>query len=197
MAEENTQNQGQKKNVIDLSKAMNNEQATADTGTNEDILAREAELLGPTPQGAGAASSAAKPGAGQPAGAKPAGTAAAAAKFNIPAVVKDHYPALIPLILETESMDDQERDYWFQMLPIMTDEQIDKLKEILLSEKEQLAKLDADYEAELKKIDEKHLQEWKQFEQKQKTEEIQKKEAAAQVQEQETEEELLNKLQNL
>jgi len=188
MADENTQNQGNKKNVIDLSAAMD----------NEDILAREAELLGTNPQGSGAATAAgAQPPAGQPAAAKPVATAAAAAKFNIPAVVKDHFPALIPLIIETESMDDEERDYWFQMIPIMTDEQIDKLKEILVSEKEQLAALDTEYEAELKKIDEKHLQEWTEYEQKQKTDEIQKKEAATQAQEQQTEEDLLNKLQNL
>ena len=69
---------------------------------------------------------------GQSAGA--AGTAGAGSqgddifsKFDIPETVKQQYPDLIPLILQTESMTDDERQYWFQILPIMTDEQVKKL----------------------------------------------------------------------
>lgn len=123
--------------------------------------------------------------------------AAAAAKFHIPLLVKEKYPDLVPLIIETESMDDEEREYWFQILPIMTEDQIDKFRKILLSEKAQLEKLDAEYEQELAKINQKHLIEWKEFETKQKQEEITAKEVKAEKAEVPLEEDLLKKLQEL
>ena len=94
-------------------------------------------------------------------------------------------------------MDDEEREYWFQILPIMTEDQIQKFRDILISEKEQLAKLDAEYEEELSKINDKHLQEWQAFESKQQRIELGKKEEAAEAQEAASEEELLKKLENL
>jgi len=176
-------------NPIDLSAVQNNEQKAA---IDESILASEEALLSkPT------ATPATGPSTGAPGGAQPVVTAQDEAKFHIPAVVRDKYPELISLIIRTESMDDEEREYWFQMIPIMTNEQILKLRDILISEKEQLAKLDSEYEQELKKIDEKHLQEWQEFEIKQKKEEIAKNEAAKEKEEKATEEELLKKLQNL
>ena len=103
---------------------------------------------------------------GQSAGA--AGTAGAGSqgddifsKFDIPETVKQQYPDLIPLILQTESMTDDERQYWFQILPIMTDEQVKKLREILDNEKKQLENLDKKYDKEVKKINDKHVIEWK------------------------------------
>ena len=71
------------------------------------------------------------------AGTAPAG-AAPATKFEIPETVRAQYPDLVPLILETESMNDDERRYWFQILPIMTPEQVLKLRDILANEKKQL-----------------------------------------------------------
>lgn len=118
-------------------------------------------------------------------------------KFDIPQFVKDNYPDLIPLIIETESMNDDERQYWFSILPIMTTEQINKLREILLNEKTQLQKLDSDYAKELKRINDKHLAEWKGFEMKEKWSKIKKAEAAAEEEEKQNEEEILKKLQEL
>lgn len=118
-------------------------------------------------------------------------------KFEIPETVKQQYPDLIPLILGTESMNDDERQYWFQILPIMTDEQVGKLREILTNEKSQLAQLDKNYEAELKQINKKHVSEWKAFEAKEKREKLGKAEAGAEKTEKEEEEGLLKKLQGL
>jgi hypothetical protein len=87
-------------------------------------------------------------------------------EYTIPKAAQDKYPDLIALIKETESMNDDEREYWFQILPIMTDEQVEKLRKILANEKEQLAKLDKEYEKELNKLNEKHLLEWQDFESK-------------------------------
>lgn len=118
-------------------------------------------------------------------------------KFEIPETVKQQYPDLIPLILSTESMNDDERQYWFQILPIMTDEQVGKLREILANEKKQLKKLDENYEAELKLINQKHVSEWKTYEVKEKREKWQAAESHAEKTEKEKEEDLLKKLQGL
>jgi hypothetical protein len=59
--------------------------------------------------------------------------------------VKTKFPAIVELILASESMDDDERNYWFGVLPIMTKSQISELKDILVTEKEKLAAIDAKY----------------------------------------------------
>lgn len=177
MADSNAQSDDDK--VINLAKVQ---QLEKDAAMDEDILAAEDDLLGlgkPQKDQGGAA------------------TKGKASKFHIPAVVKQEYPDLIPLILQTESMDDEEREYWFQILPIMTTDQVQKLREILISEKQQLAKLDAEYEEELAKINEKHLAEWQTFESQQQREELAKKEVAHEKEEAAIEEDLLNKLADL
>lgn len=66
-------------------------------------------------------------------------------KFVIPEIVKKQYPDLIPLILESESMTDNEREYWFSLLPIMTLDQVNRLRGILQNEKKQLSDLEKKY----------------------------------------------------
>lgn len=118
-------------------------------------------------------------------------------KFAIPKLVVEKYPDLVELIKTTESMDDQEREYWFQILPIMTDDQINKFRNILETEKKQLADLDKEYEDELNRLNEKHLIEWKEFESKEKSRAIQQAEAASDQQEKQLEEDLLAKLSDV
>jgi hypothetical protein len=118
-------------------------------------------------------------------------------KFAIPKIVREKYPDLIELIKVTESMDDQERQYWFQIMPVMTPEQIEKFRGILITEKQQLAELDKEYEDELNKLNEKHLLEWKEFESKEKSKAIKEAEAKSSVEEKQLEEDLLAKLSNV
>ncbi|MBD3270753.1 hypothetical protein GF376_04460 [Candidatus Peregrinibacteria bacterium] len=118
-------------------------------------------------------------------------------KYAIPKIVWDKYPDLIKLIKETESMDDEEREYWFQVLPIMTDHQVEKFKKILITEKQQLAELDKEYEQELQKLNEKHMLEWKEFEVKEKRAELEQKEQAHEEEEEDVEAELLAKLSQI
>ena len=73
-------------------------------------------------------------------------------KYIIPRLVREKFPDLVKLIYETESMNDEEREYWMQIMPIMTEDQIVKFREILVNEKQQLSKLDKDYEAEMARI---------------------------------------------
>lgn len=77
-------------------------------------------------------------------------------KFGISEDFAKKNPVLVDLILRTESMKDEERKYWFQLLPIMSEEQAQKLQNILQNEKDQLAELDKKYEAEVAKLNEKH-----------------------------------------
>ncbi len=76
------------------------------------------------------------------------------------------YKELVDLILATESMDDDERQYWFDIMPSMTDEQIDRLYNILDTEKKKLEKLEEKYQEEIKNLNEKHLIEWQEFQMK-------------------------------
>jgi len=170
--------------IIDLSQIQDSEQKAA---LGDDILSLEDELLGSGSKPAATGTSASGTKKAQP----------LESKFHIPQAVKNENPDLIPLILNTESMDDEEREYWFQILPIMTLDQIAKFKNILITEKQQLAKLDEEYETELAKINEKHLQEWQEFESKQARTARQQQEQTQEAQESSTEEDLLKKLQEL
>jgi len=113
---------------------------------------------------------------------------------RIPEEIRKKYPDLAALMAGTESMTQEERDYWFQIMPIMTDDQVQKLRNILIHEKEQLAKLDTEYEAELAKLNDKHVLEWKEKEQREKREQIKTAESAEEVQEKANEDALLKQL---
>jgi len=86
--------------------------------------------------------------------------------FYISDEIQTKYPELIKLILETESMDDDERQYWFDIMPSMTDSQIDRLYNILETEKKKLEELEVKYQKEIKSLNEKHLIEWQEFQMK-------------------------------
>jgi hypothetical protein len=88
------------------------------------------------------------------------------------------YSELINLILETESMENDEKQYWFDIMPSMTDDQIDRLFNILDTEKKKLDALNDKYKDEIKKLNEKHLIEWQEFQLK----DSKKKVAMAQAQ---------------
>ena len=65
--------------------------------------------------------------------------------FTIADDIHSKYSELIKLILNTESMDDDERQYWFDIMPSMTDSQVDRLYNILETEKKKLEELEVKY----------------------------------------------------
>ena len=65
--------------------------------------------------------------------------------FVIPASLQEREPELVDLILKSESMDDGERQYWFNLLEVMNEEQVEKLRGILTREQEKLAAIDKKY----------------------------------------------------
>ena len=86
--------------------------------------------------------------------------------FQIDDEMQAKYSELIKMILATESMDDDERQYWFDIMPSMTDEQIDRLFNILDTERRKLEELELKYQEEIKRLNEKHLIEWQEFQMK-------------------------------
>ena len=117
-------------------------------------------------------------------------------KFGIPEDFIQKNPVLIDLILKTESMKDEERKYWFQLLPMMSEDQVKKLQNILQNEKDQLAELDQKYAAEVEKLNQQKSN-WDPEAFKKKKEEIRKKEADEEVGEANEEADILNQLENL
>jgi hypothetical protein len=52
---------------------------------------------------------------------------------------------LVILVMQSKSMDDGERQYWFNLYDVMTAEQVEKLRDILKREKIRLAEIDKKY----------------------------------------------------
>lgn len=88
--------------------------------------------------------------------------------FTILDEIQIKYPELVELVLGSESIDNNEKQYWFDILPSMTDEQIDRLFNILMTERKQLEELNIKYQEEIKTLNEKHLIQWQSL-QSQKT----------------------------
>lgn len=82
---------------------------------------------------------------------------------------------LSPLIHNTESMDEKEKQYWFDILPYMLESQIGKLLEILGIERRKMIQLEIKYQEEIKSLNEKHLKEWNQLQKKSGTKKIRNK----------------------
>lgn len=68
--------------------------------------------------------------------------------IKIPDAVRENFPDLIPQIMASPSMDDDERNYWFSVLPIMSPDQIAELRDILASEQKKQARENPSDEAE-------------------------------------------------
>ncbi|MFA6079890.1 MAG: hypothetical protein WC753_00200 [Candidatus Gracilibacteria bacterium] len=98
--------------------------------------------------------------------------------FTILDELQAKHPELIKLILATESMDDSERQYWFDILPSMNDDQVKRLYDILETEKKKLDELEQKYQKEIESLNQKHTTEWQALEMKKQKEAIAAKEAA-------------------
>ncbi len=79
-----------------------------------------------------------------------ASTGTGATGVNPPAVfvpleTEQKHGEIVKMVLASESMDDAERQYWIDILPIMTQDQLQQLQSILTQEHDQLAAIDAKY----------------------------------------------------
>ena len=65
--------------------------------------------------------------------------------FEVPEKFLNQYPELVAMILRSESMNDSERQYWFNLTEVMNTEQVEKLRGILTRERQKLAEIEAKY----------------------------------------------------
>ncbi len=93
--------------------------------------------------------------------------------FTILDEIQAKYPELVDLVLWSESIDNNEKQYWFDIMPSMTDEQIDRLFNILMTERRQLEELNVKYQEEIKTLNEKHLIQWQSLQSQKAKEKIQ------------------------
>lgn len=122
----------------------------------------------------------------------------AEAKYIVPKLVRETFPDLIKLIYETESMDQEEREYWLQIMPIMSEEQIKKFRDILVNEKDQLKKLDEQYKSDIANVSKKPATpEINEEEMKKRLSDIAQAEKADQSKEEKAEADILSQLDKL
>lgn len=118
-------------------------------------------------------------------------------KYIVPPLVRDKFTDLVKLIYETESMDAEEREYWLQIMPIMSEDQVVKLRDILVNEKVQLEKLDQNYKSEVSNIGNRAVPEIDEQQMKEKMAQIKSAESASEQSEQAEEDALLKQLNDL
>lgn len=116
------------------------------------------------------------------------------ADLSIPDDVRQNFPDLIALIEKSESMNTEERQYWVNILPIMTPEQQQSLRDILSNERDQLAAIDAKYSSEIEKIGEEQFLQKTADERRKRTEQRSQEESAAQTAENQAAEDMLNQI---
>lgn len=68
-----------------------------------------------------------------------------AVEVIIPEETKKKFPDLVEMILGSKSMNNQERNYWLQVLPMMTEPQVAELRDILQNEKQKLDEIEKKY----------------------------------------------------
>jgi hypothetical protein len=61
---------------------------------------------------------------------------------TVPVRVRTRFPQLTELICNSESMDSWDRQYWVNVLPLLEPDQREELRRILVSERDQLSRID-------------------------------------------------------
>lgn len=80
--------------------------------------------------------------------------------FTILDEIQVRFPELVDLILTSESIDNNQKQYWLDILPSMTNEQIDRLFNILMTERQEIERLDLQFEQDVKALNERHQIQW-------------------------------------
>ena len=73
--------------------------------------------------------------------------------LTIPDETREKFSELVTLILGSQSMNTEERQYWINILPVMTPEQLKNLNDILTNEREQLSAIEQKYGTSNQKAD--------------------------------------------
>ena len=129
------------------------------------------------------------------------GTGKTIKDFQIPEYMLKEDKELVDLIMRSESMNDGERQYWFNLTKTMNLQQVEKLREILLKERQKLAEIEAKYGVKkqetlsAEEIAKKNAQMEKQWKEKQAA--LKAREAQIKAKEEENEDEILAELDNI
>ncbi len=67
------------------------------------------------------------------------------ADFQVPEKFLAEQSDLVEMLLKSESMNDEERQYWFNLAEVMNAEQVAKLRGILTRERTKLAEIESKY----------------------------------------------------
>ncbi len=110
--------------------------------------------------------------------------------------LEERFPDLIDLIMKSESMNNGERQYWIDILPVMSTEQITQLREILQNEREQLAAIDAKYAKEIQAVGTASIEETEENRQR-KRQDLSLKETALRTEEEKEAEDILQQVQDV
>lgn len=116
---------------------------------------------------------------------------------TIPDDVRQKFPDLIELILHSESMNTEERQYWVNILPIMTPEQVQNLRDILDNERRQLDAIDKKYTAQIDAASNSPASAQLDESRKERRQELQQKEQQAEAKEEQETQNLLEKIESL
>lgn len=101
-----------------------------------------------------------------------------AEKFIIPDEFLTSIPDIIILVLNSKSMDTtEEKQSWFNLLPMMNKDQMDKLRDILLREKQKLEEIEQKYEQKKDELQTKYTQKREDMMYTKRMDEIKQKEA--------------------
>ncbi len=105
---------------------------------------------------------------------------------------------LMKLIMSSESMDDNERQYWFNLYEVMNEPQIAKLKDILARERQKLEEIEKKYaKKKISPEEAARIAKEKGAKRAAHAAEVKKKEAAHEAKEKKMEEDVLAELENL
>ncbi|MBI5411998.1 hypothetical protein HZA43_02360 [Candidatus Peregrinibacteria bacterium] len=97
--------------------------------------------------------------------------------LKIPTETQQKFPDLVESIQKSQSMDQEEHQYWIDALPVMTEDQIKNLRDILESEQKQLEKAKKDHEKATGEIAEKYKVNFDSFQYKERKRLIKEAEA--------------------
>lgn len=118
-----------------------------------------------------------------------------ALSYTIPSEFVEDIPELIEMILRSRSIDTkEEKQNWFNLLPLMNDVQIEKLRAILLKEKAKLQEIEQRYEQKKLDIKKKYLSKRQEMGYVKKVTNIREEEAEHQEQEEQEAENLLDSI---
>lgn len=115
--------------------------------------------------------------------------------FVIPEAYIADTPDLITLIIESRAIETKEdKQNWFNLLPLMNVDQINKLRLILEKEKKKLLEIEAKYEKKKLDIKKKYLAKWQELWRVKKIDQLHETEAAEAEADEKAAEDLLHNL---